>query len=401
MTNLKQSSQSGAVSLFVVIFTTLLITVITVSFVQLMIKGQQQASDSDLSQSAYDSAMAGVEDAKRALLIDHLCNNNDADCVKIQSALSSEKCNSLAKAGVAGEEDGTETQIQKQGGAADGNALNQAYTCVTVTMNTPDYKTQLAANASRLIPLKGVSNFNEVKVTWFTREDAAGGTPLADGGVPPAVTFPAPATGPVALPPVGTQWAAPTTPAMLRFQLIQYGKTFQLSDFDKAEGGGGSFKTDASTVFLYPTTAGNSTITSMSTYDTHFSSSAAINAPAPVTCSNTFGVNTYACSVTITLPGPLTSGKRQAYLWLSTLYNQAHVQLQLYQDSTPVDFDGVQPEIDSTGRANDLFRRVKARVELKPADLPYPQAAVDIEGNLCKSFFITDASSDYQSACTP
>src|SRR5690606_19178527 len=115
---------------------------------RLMMKDQQQATYSDLSESAYDSAMAGVEDAKRLLLLDDECRSGTAAvsadrCDDIEAALtpatgeSQTECDTLVQGEVVGETDG-ETVIQQHVG--DGaSKLDQAYTCVKVSLNTDDY----------------------------------------------------------------------------------------------------------------------------------------------------------------------------------------------------------------------------------------------------------------------
>ena len=80
----KNARQSGAVSLFAVIFGAMLLTIVTIGFIKLMIMDQQQSSNNDLSQSAYDAALAGVEDAKRVVRAAQTGNIQAAGVLNVQ-----------------------------------------------------------------------------------------------------------------------------------------------------------------------------------------------------------------------------------------------------------------------------------------------------------------------------
>lgn len=375
--------QRGAVSLFIVIFSTLLITVVTLSFIRLMVQDQQQASDSDLSQSAYDSAISGVEDAKRAILKQQtVCGASPTSsaCVKLTAAMDSQKCTTLADMGIAGV-----TQTTTGGNSEvlidSGSAMNQAYTCVKIALNTPDYLGTLQAGASNIIPLSTNSGtVQSIELSWFSYDDFSTVSPPASR----AVSLESKATMPLYAAGGSTTNTWPKNrPSLVRAQLMQFNGAsgFKLSDFDS----GGN----ANTLFLYPTSAGTST-TSF-TYDTR--RDAASNSLQPVTCNPNLLTELYACKTTITLPSP--SSNQKAYLRLSALYNSMHYTIKLKDAAgNYIDFYDVQPSVDSTGRANDLFRRVQSRIELT-SSFPYPEAAVDVTGGLCKTFTVTDNADDY------
>lgn len=388
--------QHGAVALFVVIFTTLLMTVVTVSFVQLMTQDQHQATLNDLSQSAYDSATAGVEDAKRLLLLNQACRNNTApstvNCTAVTNALkpaagdTQTSCDTLAKGGIVGETNG-ETILRQQAGDNAGK-LDQAYTCVKIATDTDDYLGQLETNESIVVPLRGTKAFNTVSLSWFSDKD------ISDQTNNPTIGFPS-SGGSVSLPRIGSRWKF-NYPALMRTQLVQVGSSFKLSDFDDSPGG----QSDANTLFLYPSATG---ATSKDfALDARYSPT---NAPQPVRCRASIAGGGYACAVDLKLPVPVNGSvtNRTAFLNLSALYNHAHFRVQLKDgNGLIVQFADVQPEIDSTGRANDLFRRVVSRVELR-GDVTYPNAEIDVSGNLCKNFSVTTRNSDYKSSatCTP
>jgi Tfp pilus assembly protein PilX len=385
--------QRGAVSLFIVIFSALLITVIAISFVGIMIKDQQQASTTDLSQSAYDSAQAGVEDAKRALIrYQNMCASDSSLCAN--SKINSPTCNAAVeelndvKAAAASSPNG-EVAVQ----TGNSNALDQAYTCVKINLDTIDYLGSLSANKLNIIPLTSVSSFNTIQIQWFSSSDFSSTTNFN-------VDLQNPTQGVPLL--AQNSWKQ-NRPPILQAQLIQFSSDgFTLNDFDSKNAEGQS---NANTLFLYPSgTTGtvNSTIDPPFVFGDRDVRRTPTGKPLAINCSGNLAAGGYACTAQLTLPDPINAADRTAFLQLTALYNNSSYRVTLLNSNTTVKFNAVQPEIDSTGRANDLFRRVQARVTLPDLNFTYPRAAVDISGGLCKDFIVTDSEGDYKTGlCTP
>lgn len=386
-----ETRQRGAVSLFVVIFTALLVTVISVGFVNLMIQGQRQATTDDLSRSAYDSAQAGVEDAKRALVkYSEACSNGDVEtCSRFDTAFRSNSCRTLQETGIAGTT-ANEVLIRQEEGD---EALQQAYTCVTMETDSPDYIGTLDSDKSRVIPLRGVSDFNKITLEWFMQSDLQKDDESEDVEVNlPLETDP--------LLPKLSEWPA-NRPALIRSQLIQYGTGgFQLNDFDDVKDG----KSNANTLFFYPSGSIDTGPDGNFRFLADVRKSQATRTLQQVRCDKDFA-RFYACKATIDLPRAIgqSNDSRNAYLRLNALYSSGNnFRIQLFNGTNPVKFAGVQATVDSTGRANDQFRRIQSRVELDVSSFPYPEAAVDITGNLCKTFLVTDSPADYNAGgCDP
>lgn len=372
MTGLYRQRESGAAAIFIVIFASLLMMVVTLSFVKLMLSDQSQATTNDLSQSAYNSALSGVEDGKRLLLLQQSCDGptppSAGTCATAKAAIAAGNCDTIAAGLATGA--GNESAV---GGAA----LNQAYTCVKITTNTFSYEKLLPMGQSQVVPLKSVSPFNSVVLSWFSKDDLSSGATVR---FPTAgITTPLPPTG---------GWPT-NAPPIVRAQFMQTGNRFKLADLDAAG--------NANSVFLYPLR--NVGATSLPDISSNTRRIAPPNGPTGVKCTVAFA-SKYACSITIAYSsaggGPTT---RNAYLRLNALYSDTHYSVQLFNGANPVAFDGVQPLIDVTGRADAMFRRVLARVELA-GSFVYPEAAIDMKNDLCKDFSVT-ADSYTPNSCDP
>lgn len=401
------NKQSGAVSLFVVVFFMLLVTVVTVSFLRLMISDQQQASNNDLSQSAYDSAQAGVEDAKRALLKYRSdCLSSPGSCAGYASSLSTTECNAalngISGTGAIGPNGKTDEILVQQSLSGNDAALDQAYTCVTIQLETDDYVGNVSANQSQIVPLISASAFDRVRIEWFSKEDV-----MTSGSSAAVNLSPVGASGQ----PLYTQGQWPLNrPPLMRAQLIQFAQTFTVASFDTVSGA----QSNGASMFLYPTSQSGIPERTMTDYDQRKTSPTdnpnpkdALTTPTAISCVTTLNSGGYACSAVLVLPqaiGSASNVDRTAFLRLMPLYNATHFSVTLWNGpvnagSVPVKFKDVQPEVDSTGRANDIFRRVQSRVDLFDTSFPYPDASIDLTGNFCKDFAVTDTQ--YIPAATP
>lgn len=378
--------QSGGVSIFLVIFTALLITIAATGFVQIMVKGQQASTNADLSQSAYDSALAGVEDAKRALVKLERCRaSGDTTCVsQMTSALNSNSCAMLSAAAV-----GVASNALNGGEEPVGNpAQNQAYTCVKVQLDSDSVVGDLSKDGEvKVVELRGTARFSKVRISWYTQVDAgAGNTPTFFD------TLNGNSSG-SSLPQTTAQWGVHTPPIM-RAQLLRLQNAPQ--SLDTLDG-------LTATKFLYPFQGVDDAVIlnqtrDFATDDRHTDRTHK-NSPAIVQCFDTFSKREYLCSVTIDLPQAVDPSDSPNYLVLTSIYNNAHYKVELIHNSGGSDnivkFDSVQPIVDSTGRAGDLFRRVRANVSVGGLPQPFPNAALNVLGNLCKDFSITNDTADY------
>ncbi len=371
-----RSVQRGATALIVVIFSTLLLMTITVSFMRLVVQDQQRANDDELSRGAYDSALAGVEDGKRVLQACSAQGAGSAACVAINNA----KCSTVQDSKVLGTGINSDSEISIQNSSGTTGGYNQAYTCVVINQNTTDYKDKLKADISTVIPLQATAGYDKIKLSWFLKPNSVSSAniDLGANGTWPAFSK---------WSPVGK-----TRPPMIRAQLVQfYAGNFKLDDMNQSGG--------SNTLYLYPTALGQ--VSTSFALDTRTTGASDIQ---PVTC-NAASV-TYVCNVTLTLPLPVGMpsnptpaqiAERVAYLRLTSFYGDADISVQFANPG--VLFQNVEPSIDSTGRASNAYRRVEARVQQVSA-LAYPRATVDIKGNFCKDFGVSDTTY-YAGACTP
>ena len=389
----------GGVSIFIVMVVGVLISIMSASFLRLMFRDQEQASKLDLSQSAYDSAQAGVEDAKRFLRIFRAaCGPSGTgifegvthNCNAMRDAIRNESCYTLATAGI-GNPNG-ETIIQTTsgaGGASNDASLNQAYTCVKLRMNTADFLGRTNDGSPSVINLRGTTAFDRVRIRWHSRENMTNGNNIALDSL----------SNPSVRPRIDSRnWRNQNRPAILKAQFYGYvpgvGGSSSIMDTPYPDDGNG-----ASEMLFYPTnstSALSSNVSNMPTVRRNESSSQATTDYTFTRCSDRMDANSnaYACETTVNI-GRSVDPRDVLYLRLTPLMNDSNFRVELLNGNTVVDFAGVQPRVDSTGRANTQLRRVESRIGFNDTSFPVPLFSAQTESNeepICKDFSVTRLS---------
>lgn len=367
----KSQTKQGVASLYVVIFATILFGVITLSFVRIILSEASQSSKDDLSQSAFDAAMAGVEDAKTA--ISKCLNQNNGDITKCDSLIFNTDCkdNKLQKY-LYSDFDAEEVKVQE---TSSSNGTDQAYTCLIMSRKTADYRTTLNSETrSKVVPI-GISSADladvgSIQINWYSNENGANFDHLRDDS-----TFANSADAPV--------------PPAISVTLIKTADQINLDNYNNSNG------KDYSTMIFLPVKDSvpddqiRSTLSS--TEIENAADSARKHEPYQVKCQRDAD---FACKVT--LQPTLVSGG-SAFLVLGLPYGGTDTDFQIVlldKDGNIKDFDGAQISIDSTGRANQLYRRVETRLDPADGFFPYPEYELtlgDGGGNdaFKKNFWIT------------
>lgn len=396
MGDLFKKTKRGATSIYIVVFATILFGVVTLSFIRIMLSEASQSSNDDLSQSAYDSAMAGVEDAKVAVNTYYRCLNDSdysSSCAKYEPLITRKDdpdCAHDYKLGDILYNSSTNEVPITASGSSD-NSADQAYTCVIVTDVTPDYRSTLTSDTrTKVIPLGvtrpdvgGTSNsstlgqVSKIRFSWFSRLNSGN---ITNGN--------------------GTSTRAnslftdkATIPPTVSLNLIKVPQNFDLNTLHQADNVSGVVN---STMVLVPTETGDgfgvNTIASGTINE--LGNTVSRNEPVGVKCNMN---NEFACEVDLSIDGAIKfNDGDNAFLIASLPYGDAITDFSVTlfdNDGNAIKFRGVQISVDSTGRTNQLFRRVETRLD--PADLffPYPQYAVELsgdgDGSLLKNFWIT------------
>jgi hypothetical protein len=337
-------TQSGIVALVTSIVVGLLLVVITAGAISIMSSELRQASDFDQSIKAYYAAESGLEDAIAKIRTDLNAG------VPLETILDAE--NSAANKCLPF--NASDADLSGDGGG-DYTRASVSYTCQIVESLTQKIEGVAREEEPIQIDLSSMADsYNAIRISWNQR--GAERDPQIYGAIPAG--FPSNDTA--------DKWAG-VYPAVMELALIKYPKA---SEFDSTE-------IRLQSYIAKPTSAlGRTTIP----YDPGFRQN-----PHDTTCTPSATPGNYDCVATIT--GINDENTNRFILRFTARYTSAHYKVEVLQGNIPRTIPGAQMTIDVTGKAGDVYRRVRATV---PIGAPAPRNPVLLANeSICKVFEVT------------
>lgn len=335
----------GMVSVVVTVIIMLLVTLIVLGFARLVRREQRQSLDRQLSAQAFYAAETGVNDA-----IEYL-NNSPSIAPKTD-------CDPSALGANPDLGDGTE------------------YTCVLIDVTPGNLEySEISDESSTLIPVKSAdgSDIDSITFTWTEKD---GGGDFTGCSALNSFSFP-------------ESWPANCEAGVLRVDLVpRLDSNVTRDDILK----------NTFTGFFYPQNGGGSNVIN---YTAGTQSNAGVIVGG--NCDNAAHDN--RCQVKVKtnalgLPGDAF------YARVSSLYKVSSLTINAEDNlGNSISLSGSQAVIDSTGKAQDVLRRVQVRVSLQSSDTlaVWPDYALDLSHGFCKRFGVSAStiSPDAGNACNP
>ena len=340
-----KQNQEGIVPIVVTMIIMIVLTLIVTGFAQLARREQRESLDRQLSTQSFYAAETGVNDARKAIADGFVIDKTD--------------CGPLTGTIPTGGNALTDNKV-------DGATGVISYSCLLITQKISDLRYQnVSSTSSTVVPLNPSVLLDSVSFKWKAKSGSTSAT--SSLGI---------------FPPVAT-WGDKV--GILRVDLIPVGPaggTFSAS----------SLQTGTFTAFFQPisqnTGAGGS-----ASYTTALGSQGQI---IGVDC-NPSGV----CEAKIV--GLPTGAVNNYYVRVKSLYTTSEVTICGNLCNGVVTFQGAQADIDSTGRASDVLKRIKVRVNDVSSlgnTKSLPEFALDSSEDICKRLSVYPGGGDI-GGCTP
>ncbi len=358
-------AQDGFASLVIAIVLVLVLSLMTVGFAQLMQREQRQALDKQLSSQAYYAAESGVNDAAKAINDGYTATKNQCDN-SLASVDPNHNQPAAALADLANNNVGSSTAAK--------------YTCLLINP-TPSgiVYNPVSTTDSTVVEIEGVDSLGNPKaihtltISW---QDANGNT-----------TFP---TSCSSFPPAGSGAGEWSYTGLLRFQLIPIASLSRTNLINNTY-----------TSFFCPRRGDT-----RSWVDAPYASAVGLANSGPVvaaSCTKDPATRTdrkpYFCNAQITGLGALNEAA--FFLDMRSLYGATAVSIAIYgSDGSPatatqLSIAGAQTLVDSTGKAQDVLRRIQVRIPAKNGyDIPD-----GTHGDLCKQLQLAPSDSNSSGIC--